>query len=149
MSGGRGRLELKPDGSGCRKPAPTATMKVGAGPGEGSLRAALMRTLHQLREILHRRARLSSRAQALDEVSRLFFAHVVTALHHGSGISVRSVLCSEGDAARPAEALGRFVEQAFRAHLPDGLAHALDVRDFSLSMKPNEHVLAQELIACF
>jgi hypothetical protein len=122
----------------------------------GSLRVALTRTLQQLREILHRRARLSSRAQALDEVSKLLFAHVVTALHQGTGIASRSVLGAEGDAMRPAGAadgpagaLGRFVERAFRAHLPASLAHEMDVADFLLAIKPNEHALAQELIDCF
>src|SRR5688572_21969842 len=132
-----------------RKPAPTATGHGRAGSGDGALRAALTRTLQQLREILHRRARLSSRAQALDEVSKLFFAHVVTALHQGTGISSRSVRGTAGDAARPAEALGRFVERALRAHLPASLAHEMDVTDFLLTIKPNEHALARELIGCF
>ena len=112
-------------------------------------RAALTRTLRRLREILHRRARLSSRAQALDEVARLLFAHVVTALHQGSGISARSVLTSAGDADRPAEALARFVEQAVRTHLPAGLAREMEIGDFLLAIKPTEHALAGELISCF
>lgn len=124
-------------------------VKRGAEPGERILRAALTLTLHELREILHRRARLSSRAQALDEVSRLFFAHVVTALHHGDGISARSVLRFAGDASQPAEALGRFVERAFREHLPASLAHEMAIADFLLAIKPSEHALARELIACF
>jgi len=114
-----------------------------------SLRAALTRTLQQLREILHRRGRLSSRAQALDEISRLFFAHVVTALHGGTGISGASVLRAAGDEQRPAEALGRFVERAFRAHLPTSLAHEMDATDFRLAIRPTEHALARELIDCF
>ena len=33
-------------------------------------------TLRSIREILHKRAHLSSRSQALDELSKLLFAHV-------------------------------------------------------------------------
>ena len=52
-------------------------------------------------------------------------------------------------ANRPAEALGRFVERAFRAHLPASLAHEMDVADFLLVIKLNEQTLAHELIGCF
>jgi len=116
---------------------------------EGALRAALTRTLHELREILHRRARLSSRAQALDEVSKLLFAHVVTALHHGTGISDRSVLGPGDGEIGTAEALGWFVEAAFRAHLPASLSRELAADEFRLALRPREDVLARELIACF
>src|SRR5688572_17155704 len=100
---------------------------IGAGDEGEALRAALTRTLRQLREVLHRRARFSSRAQALDEVARLFFAHVVTALHQGGGICARSVLVSGIDQDRPAEALSRFVGQAVLAHLPASLAREMEI----------------------
>ena len=73
----------------------------------------------------------------------------MTALHGGTGISGASVLGEAGDEPRPAEALGRFVERAFRAHLPTSLAHEMDVSDFRLALKPTEDALARELIACF
>ena len=37
---------------------------------------AVDQTLRSIREILHKRGRLSSRSQALDELSKLLFAHV-------------------------------------------------------------------------
>src|SRR5207302_3434278 len=44
-------------------------------------------TLKMIREILHKRAHLSSRSQALDELAKLLFAHVHELRSERSGIS--------------------------------------------------------------
>src|SRR6185312_12994525 len=54
--------------------------------GEGEIRHAVDRLLHELREIFHRLGRLATRAEALDEVSKLLFAHVLSVANKGRGI---------------------------------------------------------------
>ena len=53
---------------------------------EWEMKESVDATLAELREILHRRGRLSSRNEALDEISKLFFAYMMS----DGGISTRS-----------------------------------------------------------
>lgn len=112
---------------------------------ESHLRNVMTSTLREVREILHRTGRLSSRHEALDEVGKLIFAHVMSVGHGGAGISRRLLT---GDDA-PAVALQRFVDGLFNRHLPQSLAHELSAGDFSLKIKETENRFAAEIIDCF
>jgi type I restriction-modification system DNA methylase subunit len=103
-------------------------------------------TLRTIREILHKRARLSSRSQALDELSKLLFTHVHELRNGREGISHQAI-AAEND--RFAPALKGFVDSIILQNLPESLAHNVDVRDFELKLKPQEDELANELIECF
>ena len=103
-------------------------------------------TLKSIREILHKRAHLSSRSQALDELSKLLFAHV-EGMRSGRGGISRQTVASNGRSS--AAALKTFVDDKIHMSLPESLAHTVDVRDFELRLKPQEDELATELIECF
>jgi hypothetical protein len=103
-------------------------------------------TLKSIREILHKRAHLSSRSQALDELSKLLFAHVEGLRSRKGGIS-RQTVAANGKGL--AMALKGFVDSKMHESLPESLAHSVDVRDFELRLKPQEDELAAELIECF
>lgn len=105
---------------------------------------ALSATLRQVREVLHSTGRLSSRHEALDEVAKLLFAHVISIDTGGPGIN-RDLL--GGPSAAPS--LRAFVEGVFRLHLPVSLAHEVTPADFHLRLRDNEHALANSLIDCF
>ena len=103
-------------------------------------------TLKSIREILHKRGRLSSRSQALDELSKLLFAHVEGQRNGRGGISIQTIGMPERGLANQ---LKRFVDDTIRSSLPESLAHNVDQRDFELRLKPEEDELAAELIECF
>jgi type I restriction-modification system DNA methylase subunit len=103
-------------------------------------------TLRSIREILHKRAHLSSRSQALDELSKLLFAHVEGLRRDNGGIS-RQTVAQNGQSL--AAALKGHVDETIRQSLPESLAHSVDARDFELKLKPQENELAAELIECF
>jgi type I restriction-modification system DNA methylase subunit len=103
-------------------------------------------TLKMIREILHKRAHLSSRSQALDELAKLLFAHVHELRSERRGISRYSV---GADSDQVAAGLKRFVDTVIRQNLPESLAHNVDGRDFELKLKPHENELASELIESF
>src|SRR5262249_8656214 len=107
--------------------------------------SAFERTLHALREILHRNGRVSSRLEALDEVAKLIFAHIVDVESGGAGISPDLV----AGAPSPAAALRQFVAEMYRLHLPTSLSHELSPADFELRLKDSEGRLATELVDCF
>lgn len=108
---------------------------------------AVSETLAELREILHRRGRLASRNEALEELAKLLFAHVMGIGDGGGGIRRASVLGTRHDNA--AAALRRFVEDVFKQHLPISLSHEVGLKDFELRLKDQENVLAIEIIDCF
>jgi len=103
-------------------------------------------TLKSIREVLHKRAHLSSRSQALDELSKLLFAHVEGMRSGRGGISRQTVAGIDHGLAA---ALKSFVDDKIHVSLPESLAHTVDVRDFELRLKPQEDELAAELIECF
>jgi hypothetical protein len=103
-------------------------------------------TLRSIREILHKRAHLSSRSQALDELSKLLFAHV-EGLRRGNGGISRQAVARNGQSL--AAALKEHVDETIHRSLPESLAHSVDARDFELKLKPQENELAAELIECF
>jgi type I restriction-modification system DNA methylase subunit len=107
---------------------------------------AVDHTLRSIREILHKRGHLSSRSQALDELSKLLFAHVENMRTGKGGIS-KQVCLRNGEGA--ATSLKKFVDEVILENLPESLAHTVDMRDFELKLKPQEDELALELIECF
>lgn len=114
-------------------------------PYERSVIKALDSTLARLRELLHSHGRYGSRNEALDEVSKLLFAHIALKGSGGAGIS-RSSLNGSGS---PAMTLRRLVNETISAHMPKSLSHGVLLEDFQLHIKPSEDHLAAELIACF
>jgi len=110
---------------------------------------AVDQTLRSIREILHKRGRLSSRSQALDELSKLLFAHVRGVRTNRGGISQRALSGLTQSGVGLAAALKTFVDEVIRESLPESLAHEVDLKDFELKLKPQEEELAQELIECF
>ena len=103
-------------------------------------------TLKSIREILHKHTHLSSRSQALDELSKLLFAHIEGQRNGRGGISWRIAAPSGPGLAANLKA---HVDATVREHLPESLAHSVDLRDFELKLKPQENDLAGELIDCF
>ena len=114
-------------------------------PSEHSVRSALTSTLQEVRKILHRRSRLSSRQEALDEISKLLFAHTASIDRGTDGIG-RHIL-RDYDSAAPA--LRSFVADAFHNLLPKPLSVNLDASAFELRMHHTEDKVALELIDCF
>ena len=110
---------------------------------------ALDNTLRELREILHRRGRLSSRNEALDELCKLLFAHIMSIAHGGKGISKGIIVSQNGEGQSSTASLRKFVHEAFDRHLPFSLSHEINHADFDLRIRPQENLLADEVIDCF
>ncbi len=110
---------------------------------------AVDQTLRSIREILHKRGRLSSRSQALDELSKLLFAHVEATRFGAEGISRLTLAQRQKKGFGLASALKSFVDETIHQALPASLAHEVDLKDFELKLKPQEEELAQELVECF
>jgi len=113
------------------------------------LHNAVDKTLRELREILHRRGRLSSRNEALDELCKLLFAHIMSIINGSRGICRKTVLSGNNDNSKAAISLKSFVTQIVSRHMPESLSHEMKPSDFSLIIKPNENQLAIEIIDCF
>lgn len=111
---------------------------------ENSLDRAFVKTLHDIRESLHRHGRLSSRHEALDELAKLVFAHFASIETDGRGL-----LGIDTDSPQVAELLQDFVAKQFKLHLPHSVAHEFSPDDFLLRIKPAETRLARELVECF
>ncbi len=112
---------------------------------EEYLRSVIASTLQKARVALHRSGSLSSRHEALDEISKLLFAHIISLQTGGPGISTRLVK----KAKSPAKALKDFVSKIYSQHLPVSLAYTLKPSDFHLRLKDSENVFADEIISCF
>jgi type I restriction-modification system DNA methylase subunit len=107
---------------------------------------AVDHTLRSIREILHKRGHFSSRNQALDELSKLLFAHVL-GMRTGKGGISKQVCLHNGE--NPATSLKKFADAVIKENLPESLAHSVDTREFELKLKAHEDELAVELIECF
>ena len=101
--------------------------------------------MREVREILHRSSRLSSRHEALDEVAKLLFAHIMSIDSGREGIGPHIIQGSHS----PVEALNQFVAESFSSFLPRSLAIEFDASDFELRLRPAEDKLGLELIECF
>jgi type I restriction-modification system DNA methylase subunit/transcriptional regulator with XRE-family HTH domain len=109
------------------------------------LRVKIHTTLSAIREALHKGGRLSSRQEALDEISKLLFAHVISIHHSGAGISSSLPKVNR----TPATALRNFVSDTFKRYLPSSLAHELSISDFELRLRDSEDKFAAELLSAF
>ncbi|MYG39831.1 MAG: N-6 DNA methylase [Nitrospira sp. SB0677_bin_15] len=109
------------------------------------LRSVVATTLREVRETLHRSGCLSSRHEALDEISKLLFAHIISLQNGGPGIST----ALGKDTKSPAKALKDFTSKIYSRHLPISLAHELKPSDFHLRLKESENLFADEIISCF
>jgi transcriptional regulator with XRE-family HTH domain/predicted RNA methylase len=107
------------------------------------LDSAMGSTLGEIREALHRRGRLSSRGDALDEISKLLFAQVHEVRCGRDGLSAL------GASRRPAAALRSCVAGAYAEGLPDGLTHELRRSDLELRLAKGEDELARDLCRAF
>lgn len=108
-------------------------------------RFALSNTLAKIRETLYRSGSLSSRQDALDDVSKLLFSHICSLRCGGTGISAALIQ----QRMPPAKALKNLVSQIYCQHLPISLAHELKPTDFQLRLKDSENDFAKEIISCF
>jgi SAM-dependent methyltransferase len=102
-------------------------------------------TCRELREAFHRRGRISSRQEALDELSKLLFGHVMSATHGGPGIGRQLVRTPNGTAV----SLREFVAQQFHTFVPVSLVAEMKASDFSLRLRGDEDDLAVDLITAF
>lgn len=96
--------------------------------------------LNELREIFHKTSRFSSRNEALEEISKLFFAHIVSIMKGGDGISSRLKIQRN----KSAEALKEFVDMKFGEVVKGNREYT-----FSLRMKESENQFADEIIDAF
>ena len=112
---------------------------------EYRLRTAVEATLREVREALHRSGRLSSRQEALDEIAKLFFSHIMSIDTGGEGIGHHIIK----DSMSPAQALQEFVADSFRCFLPSSLSTELGLSDFTLNIRTTEDKFSLEVIDCF
>lgn len=107
--------------------------------------SAVDQLLTDLRNTLHRRGRLSSRNEGLEEMAKLLFAHVMAVSEGAPGIG--SELVETGGGA--ATTLARFVSDQVQSYLPASLEHEMPRQDFTLRLKPQEEDLAVEILTAF
>lgn len=107
-----------------------------------SLNKAVDNCLNQLREVFHKTSRFSSRNEALEEISKLFFAHVTSIMSNGSGIT-KDIITEK---SKPAKCLRFFVNNQFSIYAKELMES--EVR-FELNIKESENTFAQEIIDIF
>src|SRR5688572_21045738 len=110
--GGAGQTSPGPSAEGERRTMHARLSDRARAVAPDSLRASIDSVLRELREAFHRRARLSSRNEALDEISKLIFAQVVLGSHGRKGITELE------SSPNPARKLRDLVGVAIRKHLP-------------------------------
>jgi hypothetical protein len=110
---------------------------------DGVLSEAVHSTLRDAREAMHRSGRLSTRNEAVEEMSKLLFAHLASIRAGEEGISKALA------GSRVAANLSGFVRRTYEDHLPLALHNELSVDDFCLRLKPTENHFATELIDAF
>lgn len=103
---------------------------------------AIDQCLKQLREAFHKSSRYSSRNEALEEVSKLFFVQIMSVLQGETGIT-SAIVRSKG---QEAQSLSLFVKEHFDKYLR--IDNQLDA-SFSLNLKPTENKYASEIIDIF
>ena len=115
---------------------------------EIDIREAMDTTLRELREILHRRGRMSSRNEAVEELSKLLFVHVMAIGRGSGGISQKSMR-ENFPGMSMAKALRTFVKEIYEEYLPISIGHELQETDYELKIKESEEDLILEIIQCF
>ncbi|MFV2045106.1 MAG: N-6 DNA methylase [Anaerolineales bacterium] len=101
--------------------------------------------LADLREAFHRRGTLASRNEAIDELSKLLFADVMT----DGGLAHALADAREGSEYEMARDLRSLVKITFASSLPELLGHEMEPSDFELRLKETEGTLAREIIDIF
>lgn len=96
--------------------------------------------LNELREIFHKTSRFSSRNEALEEISKLFFSHIISVMNDEEGISNK--LCMQK--GKSAKLLKEFVDSKLK-----GVVRKKQEYVFSLNLKENENQFAEEIIHIF
>lgn len=104
----------------------------------------LDKILLELREILHRKGRLSSRNEALDQLSSLLFAHIMSVKHGEQGIS--SLIDANKNEA---SLLKNYVDEKIQKYIPKQLNDEMSWKDFELKIKTSENSFAKEVIQVF
>ena len=102
-------------------------------------------TLNELREVLHRHAKLSSRNEALEELGKLIFVQIVSIKNNLPSIESLNTAPSAEKSSRLLE----FTAERMKQFLPNELISELELNDFMLRLKPNEFKLAEEIICSF
>lgn len=105
-------------------------------------RSKFYKVLVEIRESIHRSGKLSSRNEALEELTKLLFAHVIAKAHGHSGIDAISDLA-------PATALQAFVTHAYSKHVPKALLQQIGDRASQLRLGGGDDDFANEIIGCF
>ena len=111
---------------------------------EDRVRESLRITLQNVRAILHTRGRLSSRHEALDELAKLLFAHVISIDTGGEGMGA-----IRPDSSNVGEMLNDFVDGTFSNFLPRSLSTELGAADFAMKIRTSENRLCGDLVRCF
>ena len=107
-----------------------------------SLNKAVDDCLNQLREVFHKTSRFSSRNEALEEISKLFFAHITSIMSGNTGIT-REIITEK---TKPAKCLRDFVNRQFSYYAKELIESEVQ---FELNIKESENVFAKEIIDIF
>jgi transcriptional regulator with XRE-family HTH domain/SAM-dependent methyltransferase len=118
-------------------------------PSNTDFAARLNVLLGELRELFHSKGRLSSRNEALEEVSKLLFVHVMEVSKGRLGISRESILRQNSGSAGTASALRRYVDSAMRKNYPEKLLSEVSEQEVGLRLKSTEDGLANHIIEIF
>ena len=119
---------------------PSISLQYDIFPKQDQLLKASDTALQDLREELHRRGRLSSRNEALDEISKIFFINAAT------NFKLNEDIINNKNNKSIAYNLRKFAEDIYKKNLPNSLAHEMELDDFQLNLKENENELALEII---
>lgn len=103
---------------------------------------AVDRCLNELRESFHKTSRFSSRNEALEEISKLFFSHIMSLLTDGIGIT-KEITKNQKSAAKK---LKQFVREQFKLFFSE--KHNVDF-SFELNIKDSENQFAIEIANIF
>ena len=96
--------------------------------------------LNELREVFHKTSRFSSRNEALEEISKLFFSHIISVMDGEEGISNK--LCAQKE--KSAKLLKEFVDSKLKGVIRQNQEYI-----FSLNLKESENLFAEEIIRIF
>lgn len=107
-----------------------------------SVNRAVDNCLRELRETFHKSSRYSSRNEALEEIAKLFFSHIMSVSNGGKGIA-RTIIASGEEAAI---SLTDFVKEQFEQYEKAG--ETFDI-SFELNLKKSENKFALEIIDIF
>ena len=110
------------------------------------LQERIDQTLSELREVLHRRAQFSSRNEGLEEMSKLFFAHITSVIDGENGISTATLTSFEGNIAQQ---LKEFVRTQIEKRVLNSDVNGMTQESFQLKLKDSEIIFAGEIVSTF